>query len=137
MALVARPQHDIIFRPSIPLAATSDQPLAEVVRPPESASNNTDDQSSGVAKEISPEQAAELAAARKGDPATAEIDEPVEGKPAAAKTKPEAQQEEEAIKKALEIAAKKSGRSLPQEIQERIEFSFWLDRKDTRKCTGQ
>ena len=42
-----------------------------------------------------------------------------------------------AIKKALEIAAKKSGRSLPQEIQERIEFSFWLDRKDTRKCTGQ
>ena len=95
MALVARPQHDIIFRPSIPLAATSDQPLAEVVRPPESASNNTDDQSSGVAREISPEQAAELAAARKGDPATAEIDEPVEGKPAAAKTKPEAQQEED------------------------------------------
>lgn len=81
MALAARPQHDIILRPSIPLAATSDEPVAEVVRPPESASNDQGDQSSGIPKEISPEEAAAAVAARKGDPATAELTEDAEGKP--------------------------------------------------------
>lgn len=75
MALAARPQHDIIMRPSIPLAATSDAPLAETVRPPESASNDQTDQASGVPQEISPEDAALAAAARKGDPETGEIQE--------------------------------------------------------------
>lgn len=87
MALAARPQHDIIMRPSIPLAATSDEPLAEVVRPPEAASNDTSDQAGGVSKEISPEDAAIAAAARKGDPSTAEMNDDadkskVETKPA-------------------------------------------------------
>lgn len=94
MALVARPQHDIILRPSIPLAATSDQPVAEVVRPPEAASNNTDDQSTGVAKEISPQEAAELAAARQGDPTTAEIQE--QDPPAGDKPKPATKKADEA-----------------------------------------
>lgn len=80
MALAVRPQHDIIMRPSIPLAATSDAPLAEIVRPPESASNDTSDQVTGVSKEISPEDAALASAARKGDPATAELTEDAEGK---------------------------------------------------------
>lgn len=75
MALAVRQQPDIILRPSIPLAATSDEPLAELVRPPEAASNDQDDQASGVSKEISPEDAAVAAAARKGDPATAELNE--------------------------------------------------------------
>lgn len=78
MALAVRQQPDIILRPSIPLAATSDEPLAELVRPPEAASNDQDDQASGVSKEISPEDAAVAAAARKGDPDTAELKE--EGK---------------------------------------------------------
>ena len=85
MALAARPQHDIIMRPSIPLAATSDAPLAETVRPPESASNDQTDQASGVPQEISPEDAALAAAARKGDPATGEIQEE---KPGGDKPKP-------------------------------------------------
>lgn len=80
MALAARPQHDIIMRPSIPLSATSDAPLAETVRPPEAASNDQDDQASGVSKEISPEDAAIAAAARKGDPATADLTEDADGK---------------------------------------------------------
>ena len=75
MALAARPQHDIIMRPSIPLAATSDAPLAELVRPPEGASNDPGDQATGVSREISPEAAAVAAAARKGDPATADLTE--------------------------------------------------------------
>ena len=89
MALAARPQHDIIFNPSIPLAATSDAPLAEIVRPPESASNDQGDQTAGVPKEISPEEAALAAAARKGDPATAELTEDGKEKPVDAKAKPE------------------------------------------------
>jgi hypothetical protein len=81
MALAARPQHDIILRPSIPLAATSDVPLVEPVRPPESASNDQDDQKSGVPQEISPEEAAAAAAARKGDPATGEMKDEQKPKP--------------------------------------------------------
>jgi len=89
MALAARPQHDIIFNPSIPLAATSDAPLAQIVRPPESASNDQGDQTAGVPKEISPEEAALAAAARKGDPATAELTEDGKEKPVDAKAKPD------------------------------------------------
>lgn len=92
MALAARSQHDIILRPSIPLAATSDEPLAEAVRPPEAASNDQDDQASGVSKEISPEEAAIAAAARKGDPDTAELTE--DGKKPAAETKPEVEEDD-------------------------------------------
>lgn len=71
MALAARTP-DIILRPSIPLSATSDQPLAEVVRPPESASNDATDQASGTSKEITPQALAEAENARKADPATAD-----------------------------------------------------------------
>ena len=91
MALAARPQHDIIMRPSIPLAATSDQPLAEIVRPPLEASNDTADLASGVSKEISPEDAAQAANARRGDPDTGDIKEP-EQKPG--ETKPDAKKVE-------------------------------------------
>ena len=93
MALAARPQHDIIMRPSIPLSATSDAPLAEVVRPPESASNDTGDQASGVSKEITPEAAAAAIAARKGDPDTADLTENAEA--ADKKVEGEQQQEED------------------------------------------
>lgn len=73
MALAAR-QPDIIIRPSIPLAATSDQPVAEAPRPPESASAHPDDQSAGTPKEITPQEQAVGAAARQGDPATADAE---------------------------------------------------------------
>ncbi|HXJ61881.1 MAG TPA: hypothetical protein VNU68_35025 [Verrucomicrobiae bacterium] len=66
MALAAR-QPDIIVRSAIPLAAVSDQPLAELPKPPESASNDATDQTGGVSKEISPEDLALADAARKGD----------------------------------------------------------------------
>lgn len=65
MAPAAR-EPDIIIRQSIPLAATTDQPLAAVPRPPESASNDPIDQQAGTSKEISPEDAAVAEAARKG-----------------------------------------------------------------------
>lgn len=81
MALAVRPP-DIILRPSIPLSATSDQPLADVPRPPESASNDAADQASGTPKEISPEEQAAATAARQ---APAEPDEG-EAKPREAKT---------------------------------------------------
>lgn len=89
MALAARPQHDIILRPSIPLAATSDEPLAALVRPPEAASNDQVDHAAGVSKEISPEAAALAAAALKGDPATSEINEDGTAKPAKKAAEPE------------------------------------------------
>lgn len=69
MALAARAP-DIILRNSIPLEATSDQPLIEAVRPPESASNDAADQAAGTPKEITPEeQAAALAARKAPEPA--------------------------------------------------------------------
>lgn len=71
MALAARAP-DVILRPSIPLSATSDQPLADLPRPPESASNDPVDQAAGTAKEISPQDLAAADEARKGDPATAD-----------------------------------------------------------------
>lgn len=64
MALAAR-DPDIIIRTSIPLAATSDQPLAEVARPPESASNDVTDQTGGTPKEMTAEELAAATAARK------------------------------------------------------------------------
>lgn len=64
---------DIIQRPSIPLSATSDQPVDDVARPPVNASNDAEDQSSGVASEITPEELAQAAAARKGDAATSDM----------------------------------------------------------------
>lgn len=73
MALAVRPTQDIILRESIPLAATSDMPIAETPKPPANASNDVDDQAGGTPKEISPEQLAVAVAARRGDPKTAEV----------------------------------------------------------------
>lgn len=87
MALAARPQHDILMRPSIPLSATADAPIAEVVRPPVDASNDQTDQASGVSKEISPQEAAQAAAARKGDPETSDIQEQSDPKKKPVETK--------------------------------------------------
>lgn len=64
MALAARAP-DIILRTSIPHEATSDQPLASVSAPPESASNDPVDQTAGVAKEMTAEELAAATAARK------------------------------------------------------------------------
>lgn len=64
MALAARAP-DIILRTSIPHEATSDQPLAAVATPPESASNDAADQTAGVAKEMTAEELAAATAARK------------------------------------------------------------------------
>lgn len=78
---------DIIERQSIPLAATSDQPVADVPAPPLNASGNAEDLARGVPREITPEEQAVAAAARKGDPETGEITE-ADAKPPA-KAKPE------------------------------------------------
>lgn len=70
---------DIIQNQSIPLSATSDAPVLDVPRPPVSASNDPVDLQTGVPKEITAAELAVAAAARKGDPATADLNE--EGKP--------------------------------------------------------
>lgn len=131
MALAARPQHDIILRPSIPLAATSDEPVADVVRPPMSASADPVDQAAGVPKEISPEEAAQQIAARKGDPATAEIKEPDAEADKTEKTaqpdktvkQPEADQEDDdelAIEEAAPGWAKKQVADIRKRAREKV-----------------
>lgn len=65
MALPARAP-DVITRTAPPLSATSDQPLADVQRPPESASNDVADQRAGTPQEISGEELAAATIARKG-----------------------------------------------------------------------
>lgn len=70
---------DIIQTQSIPLSAVSDQPVDELPRPPINASAHPDDQARGVSREISSEELALTAAARKGDPATAEMSEEADG----------------------------------------------------------
>lgn len=74
---------DIIQKQSIPLSATSDAPVLDVPRPPVSASNDPADRQSGVPKEISAEELALAAAARAGDPATADLGDDGKPKPAA------------------------------------------------------
>lgn len=74
---------DIIQNQSIPLSATNDAPVADVPRPPVSASNDPADLAAGVAKEISAQELAVAAAARKGDPATADLAEDGTPKPKA------------------------------------------------------
>lgn len=78
MALAASRAPDIIQRQSIPLSATSDQPVADVPQPPISASNDPSDRQAGVPKEITAAELAVAAAARKGDPDTADLKEPTE-----------------------------------------------------------
>lgn len=68
---------DIIQTQSIPLSATSDQPVGDVPAPPLNASGHADDQAAGIAREITPEEQAVAAAARQGDPATADLQEPI------------------------------------------------------------
>lgn len=70
---------DIIQNQSIPLSATSDAPVLDVPAPPISASNDPTDLQTGVPKEITAAELAVAAAARKGDPATADLTE--DGKP--------------------------------------------------------
>lgn len=66
---------DIIPQTSIPLSATSDQPVLDAPRPPTDASNDLTDQKAGTPKEITAAELAVAAAARKGDPATADLKE--------------------------------------------------------------
>jgi hypothetical protein len=66
MALAASRAPDIIERTAIPLSATTDQPLAPVATPPESASNDPADIAAGKPKEITAEELAAATAARKG-----------------------------------------------------------------------
>lgn len=66
MALAVRREPDIIIRTSIPLEATSDQPLASAPAPPVEASNDPADQLAGVAKEMTAEELAASTSARKG-----------------------------------------------------------------------
>ena len=75
MALAATRAPDIINRQSIPLSATSDQPVDDVPRPPVSASNDPADLQTGIPKEITAAELALAEAARKGDPATADLKE--------------------------------------------------------------
>lgn len=80
----ARRGPDIIDRQSIPLSATTDQPLDDVPRPPTSASSHPDDLARGVAKEISAEELAAAEAARRPVGVTAsETNEAEDGKPKA------------------------------------------------------
>lgn len=79
---------DILAVQSIPLSATSDQPVETTPGPPLTASGNADDQASGVSREITAEELA--ATARKADPATSDMADP------AAKTaKPDAKTADE------------------------------------------
>lgn len=55
---------DIIIRTAPPLSATSDAPLADVPRPPVSASNNGADQARGVSREMTMQEKAAAEAAR-------------------------------------------------------------------------
>ena len=90
---------DIIQAQSIPLSATSDQPVDDVPRPPINASNDTGDQATGSAREITAEELAIAAAARKGDPKTAEMkDEPAKADAKAAEDGEEAQTDVEEVK---------------------------------------
>ena len=57
---------DIITSPQIPLSATSDQPVLDAPRPPESASNDATDQQAGTPKEITAAELAVAEAQRKG-----------------------------------------------------------------------
>lgn len=87
MALAASRAPDIIDRQSIPLSATSDQPVGDLPQPPLSASSDPTDQANGISKEISAAELAAAAAARRGDPATSDLGE--DGKPKAAKAEPD------------------------------------------------
>lgn len=55
---------DILVRTAPPLSATSDAPLADVPKPPASASNDATDQASGTPAEMSPEAQAAARVAR-------------------------------------------------------------------------
>lgn len=69
---------DILIRTAPPLSATSDAPLADVPRPPVSASNNGADQERGIPREITMLEKAAAEAARSAaagaDPAAASTD---------------------------------------------------------------
>lgn len=92
---------DIIAQTSIPLSATSDQPVLDAPRPPTDASNDPVDQRAGTPKEITPEELAVAAAARKGDPATADLKEG----DGAAKPDAKAEPDKDAEPPALEFEA--------------------------------
>lgn len=62
---------DVISRPQIPLEATSDAPVIDAPKPPESASNDPTDQESGTPKEITAEELAVAASQREGKLETA------------------------------------------------------------------
>jgi hypothetical protein len=64
VASVAVRPPDILIRTAPPLSATSEPPLAEVPKPPVSASNNADDQESGVPAEMTLQEKADADAAR-------------------------------------------------------------------------
>lgn len=66
MAVAPRRGPDIITSQSIPLSATSDQPVDDVPRPPVSASAHPDDIAAGKAVEITPQELAVADAARRG-----------------------------------------------------------------------
>lgn len=59
---------DILVRTAPPLSATSDAPLAEIAKPPPSASNDPADQTNGVPTEMSPQDQAAARTARVVDP---------------------------------------------------------------------
>lgn len=80
MPPVAR-EPDILIRTAPALNATSDAPLAEVQRPPESASNNAADHARGTSEEISASDLAAATAARQG--ADPDADPDADPKPAA------------------------------------------------------
>ncbi len=72
---VSRPP-DILIRTAPPLSATSDSPLAEVAKPPVSASNHADDNDAGIPAEMTLQEKAAADAARSveagADPETTE-----------------------------------------------------------------
>lgn len=70
---VAERAPDILLKTAIPLSSTSDMPLAEVPQPPLSASNNAADLGVRAHREISAEELAAAAAARKGQGPNTEV----------------------------------------------------------------
>jgi len=68
---------DILTRSAPPLSAVSDMPLADIEKPPASASNDPADHARGVAEEMSPQAQAAARAAKVTDPDA----KPVEAKP--------------------------------------------------------
>jgi hypothetical protein len=89
---VSRPP-DILIRTAPPLSATSDAPLADVAKPPESASNHAEDQENGVPAEMTLQEKAEADAAKSTE-AGAEPDA-APAKPAKADAKPAAAGEDD------------------------------------------